>query len=302
MALDGLSAKLSKQFRITDGFLNAKTFGNISIGTKGVLLQKSIPSLQLSEAVVARLDREDPKCIHNLFYFLFGLADTTTVPQCCQEVVVLQRTLRKRAGDLGRPSQAWLDTIWKKVVGDGESVLDWGQCGAFQFNLPVNVLQDKQPQVKHISGLTAPIPEGLAITKDTEIFDNCMDTRACIMIGNRPLALREWFQRGQGPNEATLVNAKNKCLSSDGEKFQKQVAAEAARTSAATVADSSQFAASLEDNRKARAKEQAAKRPPVVGPAKRRRSGASCVASSAAAGDVGEQTVAKNAGGQGEDK
>lgn len=87
MALDSLSAKLSKQGRVTDGFLNAKTFGNISTGRKGVLLQKSIPSLKLCEAVVARLGKEDSKCIHNLLYFLFGLGDTTPVPQCCQEVV-----------------------------------------------------------------------------------------------------------------------------------------------------------------------------------------------------------------------
>lgn len=169
----------------------------------------------------------------------------------------------------------------------------WCVC-VCRFHLPLP-LTGQKPRLTHLSGSSVDVPDGLSVSAETEIFDNCMDARACIMIGSRPLVLREWFGKQDGPNGQILANAKGKVIATDAEKFARQIQAELSRTSAAGVASGKgSLAHELEDNRKRRAQEQAAARKPsALAPGKRRRgSGCSAANSSAAAGEAGKEASA----------
>lgn len=96
VALNDLTDKVAKLGREHSGFLNCKTFGQIPTASKGALMQKSAPSLQLTDAIISRLDKEDPMAIGNLFHFVFGVPDTVPLPAVLQELVVLQRTPQAR--------------------------------------------------------------------------------------------------------------------------------------------------------------------------------------------------------------
>lgn len=295
VALNDLTDKVAKLGREHSGFLNCKTFGQIPTASKGALMQKSAPSLQLTDAIISRLDKEDPMAIGNLFHFVFGVPDTVPLPAVLQELVVLQRTLRKRASDISRPCKQWLDGPWEKIA-DGESVLDWSECRCYKLVFPLPMKDDKV-RIVHVSGTFSEVPDGLSLSPQTEILDNCIDSKACIMIGKRALLLKDWFPKGLGPNDKTLVNSKNTIVLADADKFKKQLMAESARTSSAQVSATTDLANEFAQHQKERLRAQAAARkPPAGAPAKRRRSSGSC-AGSVAPPMQGEG--AAPAGGQG---
>lgn len=271
LTADYLETKLTKHnYRGGGNRLPAtvKRMSQVPVDFKVALLQKACPELGLDTALVKALDAADHRTIKELFNFIFCLSDDTGVPEEMLRRIIMERVLIKRRKAVGRPSQWWLENVWKLAV-DGSKIIDWTLGGVYSF---VKSPTSHTFMVRHISMVDAPVPDGLSIHDGLQIENNMVDMKAAILVGKNRIFIKDWFPKKVGPNSPLVLNQKLCCFTEDIPKFMKQVAAEEARTQSVGVSsEAANLASELKANEAARRAEALAKRAAPAPSTKRRR-------------------------------
>ena len=228
VAVDGLEEKLAKSRASAGmtgkGFIEqVKTFGCLSSSVKGALLCKACPQLNLDVDTLKQINEASPHTVSDLFTFVFAVSDGLPFPGFLSELSVLERSLKKRAKDLDRPDEEFLQFWQGFMEGDTQYMIDWGKVGCFRLLQKEDTLF-----VSHLGRSMAPWPDGLAWPTSTPFLENFSDLRGCIMIASKPNLCKHWWGKQAGPNAELVQNTQNKLFLETAQHMRTQVAREKA--------------------------------------------------------------------------
>ena len=152
----------------------------------------------ISSTLLQKVISVDDEALQKILMFLLQCARTVQLPWECLNRVVMSRTMRARATQLGDR----IDLKWtQRSIGE-DGVINWLAGGCYDFEWGPN---HNATHIKHVSGIKTELAAHIVITKQFTLHENHNDLAAYVQFNDGKQTARhrcsELFANDVGPNK-----------------------------------------------------------------------------------------------------